>query len=337
MRAARAILLAGAVTAGCGGSSAKVLERIDNPTPPGSNLRMDVLVVRALSTCATGNPCTSADPSRCWYVADDAGGRMSFDPATVSLLAPGDPQIAAAAQSKCFRVTIDDAQAATVSDLVNGLRTRVFQLTGGDINLEVRMHDIPAVDAAFTTYSAGPFLPPAALEAAGLGYVNRDTDFAFAITGARDPDAGLTPKMDPCAGTNWIEQGPFGGSTFTWLALTDACARAGIVMRAWLVQFYFGMRDVTGWGSTATTLAACGRGGTDPTRWFPWVEDCTSDPDVTSCGAAACPDYDAFDAHILSTHWTRGRAFNGNYCADGRMDYDETGVDTGGRCDRLGR
>jgi len=104
------------------------------------------------------------------------------------------------------------------------------------------------------------------------------------------------------------------------------------------VQLYFGLRDVNGFGDIATgTFPACGHGGPDPTRWFPFVDDCTTDPDASSCGMQACPDRNAFNEHVLSVHWPRGHAFNGNYCADGRMDFDETGVDTGGRCDRLGR
>jgi hypothetical protein len=202
----------------------------------------------------------------------------------------------------------------------------------------VHTHDIASVDAAFMHYSSGPFLAPSALEAAGLADVTRDTDFVFALTGYRDPAAGLTPKLEPCAGTNWIDQGSFGGSTYTWLAMADGCARASTVMRMWLAQLYFGLRDVTGFGTTEVgNFPPCGRGNADPTTWFPWVDDCTDDPDVASCGAGSCPDYDAFDAHVLAAHWKRGRPFNGNYCSDGRMDFDETGVDTGGRCDRIGR
>jgi hypothetical protein len=332
------VALLAALAAGCGGTSGKVLERVDPATPPGSNLRMDVLMVRSLATCAVGNPCRLPDASQCYTVTDGAGARTTFDPATIQLLAPSDARVAAAAQSVCFRLTLDDDQVAVASGLISDLRTRVFQLTGGDINLEVRTHDVAPLEASYVSFSVGPFLEPAALEAAALGDVNRDTDFVFAITGYRDPDTGLMPAKNPCSGTNWIDQGPFGGSTFTWVSLNDTCARPAVFMYAWLAQLYFGLRDVTGFGDVATgKLPACGQGGPDPTRWFPFVDDCTNDPDASSCGAPSCPDSDAFYSHVLSAHWMRGRPFNGNYCADGRLDYDETGVDTGGRCDRIGR
>jgi hypothetical protein len=331
-----AVLLA-AAGGGCGGTSAKVLESIDPATPPGSNLRLDVLLVRSLSTCAVGYPCALADTSQCYTVSDGAGGRVAFDPATVQLLSSSDAQGATAPQVQCFQLTLDDADVASGNDLISGLRTSVFQLTGGDINLDVHTHDLAPVDVSFTSFSAGLFLEPSALEPAGLGDVTRDTDFVFALTGTRDPVTGASQQMSPCSGTNWIDQGPFGGSTFTWVALSDACARSTVFMYAWVAQLYFGLRDVTRPADVMIgTSAACGRGDPDPTRWFPFVDACTTDPDATTCGAPTCPDADAFLSHVLSVHWKRGSFFNGNYCADGRLDYDETGVDTGGRCDLIG-
>jgi len=326
-----------AVAASCGGTSGKVLERIDPTTPPASNLRLDVLVVRALSTCVIGNPCSSSDSSQCYFVTDAGGVRTTFDPGSYELVSPDDPRVASAAQSRCLTLTIDDTQAAAVNDLMTGLRTRVFRLTGGDINIEVHRHDVAAVNAPFVRYSPGPFLEPPAVEPVGLPDVTRDTDFVFVVTGARDAASGLAPKLSPCAGTNWLAQGSFGGSTYTWLALTDSCGTADVVLQTWVTQLYFGLRDLTSSGeATNGPFPACGRGGPDPTAWFPWIDDCTTDPDAASCGASRCPDYGAYEEHILSAHWTRGRAFNGNYCNDGRMDFDETGVDTGGKCDLLG-
>jgi hypothetical protein len=46
---------------------------------------------------------------------------------------------------------------------------------------------------------------------------------------------------------------------------------------------------------------------------------------------------DAFYTHLLARHWRRGEPYNGNHCSDGRIDRDETGIDTGGVCDVIGR
>jgi hypothetical protein len=330
--AALAIALA-AAGAGCGGTSGKVLER--NDVPPGSNLRVDVFLLRSVSTCAAGSPCT--DPAQCFTLSDATGTRAAFAADTVQFLAPGDPQLASAPSSQCFRLVAEDAQVSALSQLLAGLRTRVFQLTGGDINLDIRTHEIASLDAPFNRFYVGMFLPPTSLESVALADVTRDTDFAFAVTGYRDPDSGLVPKLDQCAGTNWLDQGGLGGSTYTWVAMSDGCARPSTFLRAWLFQLYFGLRDVTRFAGTSSSAdyPGCGRGGPDPTRWFPWVEDCTSDPDAPACGASSCQDQDAYYAHMLTAHWARGRPFNGNYCSDGRMDFDETAVDSGGRCDLI--
>src|SRR4029079_18385778 len=207
----RAVVVA-RVAAGCGGTSGKVLERVDPTMPPGTNLRMDVLMVRSLSTCAIGNPCRLADTSPCYTVAGAARQGMSFDPASVELVAPADARVSTAAQSQSFRLALDDTEVAAANALISGLRTQIFQATGGDINLDVRTHDLAPVEAAFVNFSSGAFLEPPALEAAGLADVNRDTDFVFAITGYRDPDSGILFQKSPCAGTNWLDRGPFGGS-----------------------------------------------------------------------------------------------------------------------------
>ncbi len=331
------VLLAAAGGAGCGETSAKVLEQIDAALPPTSNLRMDVLMVHSLSTCAVGYPCRSSNSSQCYVLADGNGTQVNFDPSSVQLLSPTDPRVSSAAQVQCLDLALSDTDVANANSLIAGLRTRVFQLTGGDLNLDIHTHDIASLYASFVSYSAGPFLEPSALEGVGLGDVTRDTDFVFAITGYRDQTSGLMPENGPCSGTNWLAQGPFGGSTYTWLSMNPGCARSVVFMYGWLAQLYFGVRDVAGFTDVQTDpLPSCGQGGRDPTRWFPFVGDCTNDPDTSACGASSCPDSDAFFSHVLSVHWRRGRSFNGNYCADGRMDYDETGIDTGGRCDQIG-
>lgn len=328
-----------ATTVACGGSSGKILQRLDGGTPPGSNLRVDVFLVRAASTCAVGPACTSPDRDQCFYVADRSGARVEFDDAAVRFVPPGDPATTAggATQVQCFRVVLDDAGVTAAGDTMRALRTRVFQDSGGDINLDVRLHEVAAVDARFTPLSMGIFLEPESLAPAARPLVTRETDFVYAITGTSDPESGLAPRVDSCSGTNWLSKGVIGASAYSWMASSATCGQAAAFF-PFMVQLYFGMRDVM----QAPDLydrdyPACGQGDPDPTRWFPYVEDCTTDPDFTTCGAATCGDRDAFYTHILARHWRRGEPFNGNHCSNGRMDRDETGVDTGGVCDLIGR
>jgi hypothetical protein len=346
MKTAGAAVVAGLAAAtfagglACNGSSARILERLDGATPPGSTLRVDAFLVRSVSSCAVGPACASPDREQCFYVADRTGARVQFDPAAVRVVAPGDPAATAGPgeQAQCFRLVLDDAGAAAVDARLRALRTRVFQDSGGDINLDVRLHDVPAMDVGFATFPSGLFLDPATLAGVATSMVTRETDFVFAIAGASDPESGLTPRVDSCSGTNWLAKGVLGASAYTFMAFSPSCDQDISFIFPWTVQLYFGLRDVM----QAPDLydrnyPACGQGDPDTTRWFPYVEDCTTDPDFSGCGAATCPDRDAFYSHQLARHWRRGAPFNGNHCSDGRMDRDETGVDSGGVCDLIGR
>jgi hypothetical protein len=349
MKAVRAVVMAGlavflvAFVAGglaCGGSSAKILQRLDGATPPGSTLRVDMFLVRAVSSCAVGPACPSANSDQCFYVADRSGTRVSFDPAALRFVPPGDPATIAGAGEhvQCFRMVLDDDGVTAVGEATNALRTRVFQDSGGDINLDVRLHEVPAIDAGFSAFGTGLFLEPDPLFAAALPMVTRETDLVYAVTGSGDPESGLSPRIDSCSGTNWLSRGVIGGSAYTWMAIAAACDQDASLVFTLLVQLYFGLRDVMQADDLYDgSYPACGQGDADPTRWFPYPTDCTTDPDFMACGAATCANRDAFYTHLLAHHWKRGEPFNGNHCSDGRMDRDETGIDTGGVCDLIGR
>jgi len=345
MKTARAVVVAGLavvfVTAApaCSGSSAKILERLDGATPPGSTLRVDMFLVRAVSSCAVGPACTSPDSDQCFTVADRSGVRESFDPAAVRFVPPGDPAtiVGVGERVLCFRMVLDDDGVTAVGEAASALRTRVFQDSGGDINLDVRLHEVPAIDGGFSSFGSGLFLEPQAVAAAALPMVTPETDFVYAVTGSGDPESGLSPAIDSCSGTNSLSGG-IGGSAYTWMAVSAACDQDASLIFTWLAQLYFGLRDVMQASDLYDrSYPACGQGDPDPTRWFPYATDCTTDPDFMACGAATCANRDAFYTHLLTHHWRRGVPFNGNHCSDGRMDRDETGIDTGGVCDLIGR
>jgi hypothetical protein len=324
----------------CTGSSGKILERLDGGTPPSTNARADVFLIRSVSSCAVGPACTSSDRNQCFYLTDSGGARIQFDAAAVRFIPPGDPAAAGGAgqQVQCFRLVLDDDGVTAVGDATRALRTRVFQDSGGDINLDIRLHEVATLEAGFSAITRGIFLEPEALAGVATAMVTRETDFVFALTGTGDPETGLAPRIDSCSGTNWLARGVIGASAYTWMVNSATCGQAASFVFAWTVQLYFGLRDVMQAEDLyQRDFPACGQGDPDPTRWFPYVEDCTVDPDFAACGASTCPDRDAFYTHMLARHWRRGVPFNGNHCSNGRMDRDETGVDTGGVCDLIGR
>jgi hypothetical protein len=303
-------------------------------------LRVDVFLVRSVASCAVGRACASADPGQCFYLADRAGGRIQFDPATLRFVPPGDPATMAGPgeQVQCFRLTLDDGGVTAVGEAMRTLRTRVFQDSGGDINLDVRLHEVPTIEAGFSPFVLGLFLEPGALAGVAAPMVTRETDFVYAITGGSDPDSGLSPRIESCSGTNSLASDVIGGSAYSWMAISASCGQDSSFLFTWFVQLYFGLRDVMQAPNLYDrSYPACAQGDPDTTRWFPGIDDCTTDPDFVACGAASCVDRDAFYTHLLARHWRRGEPYNGNHCSDGRIDRDETGIDTGGVCDVIGR
>jgi len=86
---------------------------------------------------------------------------------------------------------------------------------------------------------------------------------------------------------------------------------------------------------------ACGTGSPDPLDWFPSIDYCEWDPDWIDCnngegslGCHASEDWDGISwyEHVLSVHYPRQVEFIGNFCRDGRQDFTESGVDSGGPC-----
>ena len=80
MKTVRAVVVAGLAVVfapaapACSGSSAKIPQRLDGATPPGSTLRVDMFLVRAVSSCAVGPACTSPDSDQC-FTSPTAAGR----------------------------------------------------------------------------------------------------------------------------------------------------------------------------------------------------------------------------------------------------------------------
>jgi hypothetical protein len=329
-------LAGGASNLGCGQTSGKILERLDGGVFAGSSPRVDVFLLRSVATCAVGRACTAADPSQCFYVADAAGPRTSFSTDGLRFVRPGDPLTQTADRVECFKLVLDDDAAASAREMMANLRTSVFQASEGNIDLDVHIREVPSLEGGFIRFYTGLFLPPETLAPTGLSFVSRGTDFVYALSGFRDAETTLQPKMEYCAGTNWLAQGVLGASPYTWMGLNDRCRRPETLLGTFLLQVYLVMRDLNG-AVTPRDYPACGRADRDPQQWFPATNDCTVDPDAPACGQQSCPDPMAFYEHVLREHWPRSAPYNGNYCADGRQDFDETDIDSGGVCDLIGR
>jgi hypothetical protein len=353
IRSAVGLLLALGVVA-CE-TSGSVLEPIPESTPedpsgdgpPETYLRADVLLVREMDTCAIGEPCNrNNDPDsrgdgECFELENAAGDRIGFQPDTVRFVAPGDERIQTAVQTQCFRLPIDDDLADSLvrdSGAFDELRDRIYRLSGNEIVLDIHAHDVPPMNSGFVKYDNewGIFLDAFALSASA-SFITRDTDFVFAVTGARDPEGGFSPIVEHCAGTiRDIEQG-LAGAPYTWL--TPECDGTDTLLRHWMFQVAVALRDANDFNDLYDhDYPPCGESGrNDPAEWWPNPDECSVDPDAPTCGENRCEGTDDdYASHVLTDHWPRGREFVGNHCANGDQDFEETDVDVGGPCALLG-
>jgi hypothetical protein len=335
--------------AACGETQGSVLERVPETetgdagsTPPGTQLRADVLVVRDIASCAIGQPCRTDPDMRgdtsCFELNFDDGGSIGFRADTLLFVAPDDPRIFDAEQAQCFDLTLDDQAFSEVRAAFEELRTRIYQQSGDEILLDVRVHEIPSLLTGLVLYENewGIYLPTDAL-ASSTTRLSRDTDFVFAVSGFRDPERGVAPSIEHCAGTVRSLADGLAGAGYTWL--TTECAYVDMLVRHWMFQVRYALRDANDFNDEYDGYYPwCGEAYDPPESWFPSPNECSVDPDAPTCGDNRCDGSDdEFVTHVLHAHWPRRRAFVGNHCNDGKRDFDETDVDVGGACEPLGR
>ena len=346
------LLLALFAVSACGESSGALLEPIpDEPpggtsVPPSTHLRADVFVLRDVATCAVGDSCNQdMRNGPCLELEGPNGNRVGFRLESVKFLPPDEFNPADYQQVQCFRLTIDDNAAANVADSFEELRNRIYRLSGTEIDLDVRLHEVGTMTAGFQRFQDenGIFLPTLPLDA-NVALASRDTDFTFAVTGERDSESGITPLVDHCAGTIRNLREGLAGAGYTWL--TTDCDGPQSLLRHWMFQVLVALRDANGFEDRY--LSADGRGhdypgcgnGANPSEWWPSPEDCSHDPDAPTCGDDRCEGTDDdYVSHVLHVHWPRQPKFVGNHCRNGRTDdnLNENGVDVGGVCDELSR
>jgi len=321
----------------CENNAGPVLERIAPSVSSEFTQRVDVFLVTDVSSCAVGRVCASQDPDRCFYVRKPGAVDVLFEPVGLDFLAPGDPRIAGAEQSACFRLLFDPPARESSRQAFADLRARIFAASEGKVELELRFHELGPITAGFKRWERGSslFLQPSALEAQGLPLASAKTDYSFAVTGESVPELGSLPKIDICGGTNWQAQGGFAGTAYTWLS--SGCASGSFLLWHFMTQSYFALRDVTGFADLYPNgYPDCGHGVSTTRSWFPMPSDCARDPDAASCGSSNCSDA-AFAAHVFAAHWPSAPGLTGNHCRNQRLDEDETAPDSGGVCDRLGQ
>ncbi|XXF77108.1 hypothetical protein P2318_29245 [Myxococcaceae bacterium GXIMD 01537] len=305
--------------------------------PPTGELRVDVFLLKDISTCVIGNVCVT-EP--CLFLADDSGTpRVRFaDDGAFRGVTPDDPAVETAPVVQCLRLRMTDAQVAARRAELERYRDDVALWTNGDLMLDLRFHEMDATPLSLSRFGGGLWVAPWDLRPVGFPLLSTETDFTLVTPGVRDPDTGLHHELGGCGGTFGADLG-LAGAGHSWVPDTEGafsfqCADHGVYTHEWLHQLHFDVHVLSHFDDLYDgNYPACGMGAPDTRLWFPDTHECNRDPDAPFCGAVQCGTNDEVNEHVLRAHWPpRGLRLITNHCRNGIQDYDETGVDIGPNC-----
>jgi hypothetical protein len=317
---------------------------VDEEPSQTNSLSVAVYLPRRISTCFIGDPCDPAAPvdpviGSCIGLRDDAGALVeAFTNASMAAVSTTSPERTGAAKERCVEFVMSDTDKAEVLEQLGLFRTSVSALTGGDVLLDLQVIELDHVDTNQARWSEGVWFSPWDMAPFALPRLTSLPDFSLVIPPVRDPVQGLHHDLGGCGGmlgADWA----IAGASYAWVPKTKGafwfdCASSGAMLHEWLHQVHFGYHQISGFQDAyADVFPACGTSELDPRLWFPDTHQCNVDPDWPQCGAGDCGE--GVSEHVLSAHWDPAFTFYANYCKNGLQDFDETGVDSGGRCDAL--
>ncbi len=327
-----------------------------------STPRFQVFILNPVHTCIaaddfySGDVCYGIDCGDCnctWEEFDPPAPLSGIKPDQIN-----DPQYAGFAYRECFDITLTDQEIQSIMDDMNLSRDLIYEWTGGALDMQMEYTVLPHEHTGFVApdYVFGPFEVDDELL---NSYVTTETDLVYVVTGVRDRQKGV--NLAYWCGSSYGELSVRGASYSYVQYNENACNRVGLDGREvyeplihevyhnvdWALYNLSGAPDLyqfagPDWGNWKhNDWPACDTGASDPLQWFPSIDFCEWDPDWMDCNnvASAGRCIHAGDAggiswyeHVMSVHYPRTIEFIGNFCRDGKQDFGETGVDTGGPC-----
>jgi uncharacterized repeat protein (TIGR01451 family) len=319
-------------------NAASITTLIIGDHPPTESRRVDVFLLKDISTCVIGNRC---ETGTCLALSDSSGTpRVRFaDDFAFRAVRPDDPALGTAEVSQCLRLRLTDAEVAAKRSELEHFRDNVALWTGGALRLDLRIHELDTVEMSLSRWGGGLWIGPWDLRPVAFPYLARETDFTLVTQGIRDPALDLHHELGGCGGTFGADLG-VGGAGHSWIPETGSvfwfqCAEHSVYAHEWLHQLHYAVHVLSGFDDLYDgAYPACGTASSDTRRWFPDTHECTRDPDYLACGGTDCGGNTAVNEHVLRAHWPpQGMPrLIANHCTNGIQDYDETGVDSGPDC-----
>jgi len=340
--------------------------KFNTPKPDISFLKsrpiFQVFILNPIQTCIAGNDFYSGNVCFGKNCGDCNCSWDEFDPpAPITGIPPdqiNDTQYENFEQRLCFEISLSESDIIQITQDMKAIHELVLEWTDGALDLQMDIRTMPYVHTGFVApdFVFGPFEVDDELL---NDYVNTDTDFVYVITG--QTDHAKNKSLAGWCGGSYGEMS-IHGAGYAYIQFNDSCNSVFMdgktiyepLIHEWIHNldwalyninqvndiYQFNSPDWTHWD--AGDWPSCKKGETNPLKWFPSIDYCEWDPDWIDCNnetsAGTCIHASESSAntswyeHVISSHYPREINFNGNFCRDGRMDWGETGIDSGGSC-----
>ncbi len=327
-----------------------------------STLKFQVFILSPLTTClvgnefASGNVCAGTacgDCSCAWEDHDPPAPHSGIPPERIN-----DPQYAKYEHKVCVNIELTEGEIQDIIDDMELVREKAYEWTDGALDLDMEYTVLPDIFTGFTApdFVIGPFeIDDELLNE----HVSTDTDFVYVVSGVHDRVQGK--QLAYWCGSSYGELS-IHGAGYAYIQYNEICNSVTIgdekiyepLIHEWIHNLDWALYNVNNvadlyqfvgpdWGNWEhAAWPACGEGSSDPLHWFPSVDLCEWDPDWMDCNniasAGACVHAGEVNGniswyeHVLSAHYPRNIRVVGNFCRDGKQDFGETGVDSGGAC-----
>ncbi|MCK4473945.1 hypothetical protein KAU40_01640 [Candidatus Parcubacteria bacterium] len=303
-----------------------------------------IFLFKDLRTCIVGDKCVDT----CITVAKGDGTvYMEFeDNNNFKSLKPSNPEIDTYEQKICLNPILTDSEMNDLKSEVNQFITEVDQWTSGSIILLPKFIEISG-EITMSKWGQGFYTAPWDSNPLIRSFVTKDTDFIIVSQDMYDEILNIVIPIPACGGTLGSDVG-VGGAGYNWIPKTHPgvwfeCANKGNYMHEWLNLMDWVLLNVSSVSDIYESgYPPCGEGNTNTYLWFPGASyDSIKDPNFEACGqdwSDYCNSVQPEDCnliwhkHILETHYDPSTILIGNHCRNGKQDFDETGVDEGGKC-----
>jgi hypothetical protein len=327
-----------------------------------STPKFQVFILSPLTTCLVGNEFASGNVCAGTACGDCSCGWEDHDPAAPQSGVPpdqiNDPQYAKFEHIVCVDIALNEGEIQDIIDDMELVRKMAYEWTGGALDLDM---EYTVLSGLFTGFTAPDFvIGPFEIDDELLNeHVSTDTDFVYVVSGVHDRVQGK--QLAYWCGSSYGELS-IHGSGYSYIQYNEICNSVTIsdekiyepLIHEWVHNLDWAVYNLNNvadlyqfvgpdWGNWEhASWTACGEGSSDPLDWFPSVDLCEWDPDWMDCNniasAGACVHAGEVNGniswyeHVLSAHFPRTIQFVGNICRDGKQDFGESGVDSGGPC-----